>query len=114
VALSLWGAPEAGVFFVLATRQAFRSACLLDIVLHPYILLPLMLRRALLWTSCLGVYEPVVPRRIWILLMKLSEFFQATIRKVVEWFFRPVFTFRIVELFYEVEDSFVISSAAFD
>jgi len=114
VALSLLGTREAGLFFVLATRRAFHSVCLLDIVLHPYILLPLMLRWALLWTSCLGVYELVVPWRIWISLMKLSEFFQAAYRKVVKFFFRPVFVFRIVEPFYEVEDSFVISSAVFD
>jgi len=46
--------------------------------------------------------------------MKLSEFLQAAYRKVVEWFFRPVFAFQIVEPFDEVKDSFVVSSAALD
>ena len=43
---------------------------------NPFILLSLMLRRALLWTSRLGVGEPIVPRRIWVPLMEFSEFFQ--------------------------------------
>jgi len=46
--------------------------------------------------------------------MKLSEFLQSAFRKVVEWFFRPVFAFRIVEPFDEVEDPSVVSSAEFD
>jgi len=41
----------------------------------------------------LALGEPVVPRHVWISLMKLSEFLQTTYRKVVEWFFRPVFAF---------------------
>jgi len=40
--------------------------------------------------------------------------FPGAYRKVVKFFFHPVFVFRIVEPFYEVEDSFVISSAVFD
>ena len=39
-------------------------------------LLPLVLCQALLWTSCLGVGEPVVPRCVRILLVKLPEFLQ--------------------------------------
>jgi len=46
--------------------------------------------------------------------VKLPEFLQAAYQKVVEWFFRPVLTFRIVELFDEVEYSFVISPSACD
>jgi len=46
--------------------------------------------------------------------MKLPEFLQTAYRKVVEWFFRPVFSFRIVEPFDEVENPLVIPSAAFD
>jgi len=76
--------------------------CLLDIVLHPYILLPLMLRRGLLWTSRLGICEPVVPRRVWIPSMKLAKFLQTAYRKVVEWFLRPVLTLQIVKPFVEV------------
>jgi len=49
---------------------------------------------ALLWTSCLGIGEPVVPRRVWISLVKLPEFLQTAYRKVVEGFFRPIFAFR--------------------
>ena len=37
--------------------------------------------------------------------MKLSELLQTAYRKVVEWFFRPVPAFRIVEPFDEVKDS---------
>jgi len=80
----------------------------------PFTLLALMLRRAFLWTSRLGIGESVVPRRVWILLVKFPEFLQTAYRKVVEWFFRPVFAFRIVELFDEIEDPFVVSPAAFD
>jgi len=83
-------------------------------VLHPFSLLPLMLRRAHLWTSRLAVYEPVVPWRIWVLSMKLPEFLQTAYRKVVRRFFRPVFAFRIVELFDEVENLLVISPAPLD
>ena len=46
--------------------------------------------------------------------MKLSELLQAAYWKVVEWLFRPVLAFRIVEPFDEVENSFVISPAALD
>ena len=46
--------------------------------------------------------------------MKLPEFLQTPYRKVVVWLFRPVFTFRIVEPFDEVENSFVISAATLD
>jgi len=52
--------------------------------------------------------------RVRISLMKLLEFLQSTYRKVVEGFFHPVFSFRIIEPLDEVEDSFVVSSAAFD
>jgi len=58
--------------------------------------------RALLWTSLLGVGELVVPWRVRISLVILPEFLQTTYRKVVEWFFRPVFALRIVEPFDEV------------
>jgi len=58
--------------------------------------------------------ESVVPRHIWISSVKLPEFPQAAYRKVVEQFFHPVLAFRIVEPFDEVEDSFVITSAALD
>jgi len=46
--------------------------------------------------------------------VKLSELLQAAYWKVVEWLFRPVLAFRIVEPFDEVENSFVISPAALD
>jgi len=45
----------------------------------------------------LALGEPVVPRRVWISLVKLPEFLQTAYRKVVEWFFRPVFSFWIIE-----------------
>jgi len=73
-----------------------------------------MLRQALLWTSCLHVGEPVVPRRVWFLLMKLLEFLQTTYRTVVQWLFHPVLAFRIVEPFDQIEDSLVFSPAVFD
>jgi len=68
----------------------------------PSYLLPFVLRRALLWTSHLGVGKPVVPPRVWILLVELPELLQATYQKVVEWFFRPVLVLWIVEPFDEV------------
>ena len=43
--------------------------------------------------------------------MKLPEFYQTAYQKVVEWLFRPILIFRIIEPFGEVEDSFVISPA---
>jgi len=45
--------------------------------------------------------------------VKLPEFLQTTYREVVEWFFRPVSAFRIVEPFDEVKGPFVISPATF-
>ena len=78
----------------------------------PSSLLLLVLRRALLWTSRLGVGELVVPWHVWIWSMKLSEFLQTAYRKVVEWFFRPVFALRIVEPFDEIKNSLVISPAS--
>jgi len=62
--------------------------------------------------SGLALGDPVVPRRVWILSMKLPEFLQTAYRKVVERLFRSVFAFRIVEPFDKVKDSFVISPAA--
>jgi len=46
--------------------------------------------------------------------MKLPEFLQTAYRKVVEWFFCPVFAFQVVEPFDEVKDPLVISPATFD
>ena len=46
--------------------------------------------------------------------MKLPELLQTAYRKVVEWFFRPILAFWVVEPFDQVKDSLVISSAAFD
>ena len=46
--------------------------------------------------------------------MEFPEFLEASLREVVEWFFRPVHSSRIVELFDEVQDSFVVSSTSFD
>jgi len=46
--------------------------------------------------------------------MKLREFLQTAYRKVVEWFFHLVFSFRIIEPLDEVEYSLVVSPAAFD
>jgi len=66
------------------------------------------------WGTGLALGEPVVPRRFWNLSVKFSKFLQAAYRKVVEWLLCPVLTFRIVELFNEVEDSFVVSPAALD
>jgi len=58
--------------------------------------------------------EPVVPRRVRILLMKLPEFLQTTYRKVVVWFFCPVLAFRIVEPFDEIENSLDIFQAVLE
>jgi len=46
--------------------------------------------------------------------MKLPKFLQTSYRKIVEWLFLPVFAFQIVKPFDKVENSFVISPAAFD
>jgi len=73
-----------------------------------------VLRGAFLWTFGLGVGELVVPRRVWISSVKLPELLQTAYRKVVKWFFRSVFAFRVVEPFDEVKDSLAISAAAFD
>jgi len=58
----------------------------------------------------LALAEPVVPRHVWISLMKLSEFLQTAYQKVVEWFFCPVLAFWIVEPLDKVENPFVIAS----
>jgi len=63
---------------------------------------PLAHYRQVLGRSGLALSEPVVPRQVWIPSMKLPEFLQTAYRKVVEWLFRPVFAFRIVEPFDEV------------
>jgi len=44
--------------------------------------------------------------------MKLPEFLQTAYRKVVEWLLRPVLALRIVEPSDQVENPFVIPSAA--
>ena len=61
--------------------------------------------RQVLGGTGLALGEPVVPRRVWVPSMKLSELLQTAYRKVVEWFFCPVPAFRIVEPFDEVKDS---------
>jgi len=98
-----FGAREAGLFL---SECEMKSS-------SPFIPTTARTSKALLWTPLLGVGELVVPRRVRILLMKLPEFLQTAYRKVVEWFFRPVFSFRIIEPLDKVEDSFVISPAAF-
>jgi len=50
----------------------------------------------------LALDEPVVLWRVWVSLVKLSELLQTAYRKVVEWFFRPVFVFQIVVSFDQV------------
>jgi len=47
-------------------------------------------------------------------LVELLEFLPTAYRKVVKWFFHPVFAFRIVEPLDKVYDPSVVSSAAFD
>jgi len=69
-----------------------------------------MLRWALSWSSHLVISEPIVPRRVWVPLMKLPEFLQTAYREVVEWFLRPVFSLWIVEPSDEVEDPFAVLS----
>ena len=56
----------------------------------------------ILGATGLALGEPVVPRRVWISLVKLQELLQTAYRKVVEWFLRPVFSFRIIEPLDEV------------
>jgi len=58
--------------------------------------------RQVLGGTGLALGEPVVPRRVWISSVKLPEFLQTAYRKVVEWFFRPIFSFRIIEPLDEV------------
>jgi len=58
--------------------------------------------RQVLGGTGLALGKPVVPQCIWVPLVKLLEFFQTIYRKVVEWFFRPVFAFWIVEPFNQV------------
>jgi len=62
----------------------------------------------------LALGEPVVPRRIRIPSIKLLECLQTAYQKVVVWFFHPVFAFRIVVPFDEIENSLVISPAVLD
>jgi len=64
--------------------------------------------------SGLALGEPVVPQRVRIPLMKLLEFLQTAYRKVVEQLLGPVLAPRIVQPSDQIEDSFVISSAALD
>jgi len=70
--------------------------------------------RQVLGGTGLALGELVVPRRVWISLVKLPELLQTAYQKVVEWFFRPVFAFRVVVPFDKVKDSLVISPALFD
>ena len=50
----------------------------------------------------LGFAEPVVLRRVGVSSMEFSKFLHSSFREVVEGFFCPVFSFRIVEPFDEV------------
>jgi len=50
----------------------------------------------------LALDELVVPQHVWVSLVKLSELLQTAYRKVIEWFFCPVFAFLIVEPFDKV------------
>ena len=68
--------------------------------------------RQVLRGSGLALGEPVVPRRVRILLMKLPEFLLTAYRKVVKWFLRSVLAFRIVEPSDQIEDPLVIALAA--
>jgi len=71
----------------------------------PIVLQPLRLRYAPGADQSLALGEPVVPRRIWIPSVKLSQFLQAAYRKVIVWFFCPVLPVRVVEPFDEVQDA---------
>ena len=71
----------------------------------PIVLQPLQLRHVPGADRSLALGEPVVPRHIWIPLVKLSEFLQAAYRKVIIWFFRPVLPVWVVEPFDEVQDA---------
>jgi len=68
------------------------------------VLQPLRLRHAPGADWSLALCEPVIPRRVWIPSVKLSEFLQAVYRKVIVWFFGPVLQVRAVEPFDEVQD----------
>jgi len=57
--------------------------------------------------------ELVVPRCIWVSLMKLPEFLQTAYRKVVIRFFRPALLLRIVEPLDEVENLLVVFLSSF-
>jgi len=71
----------------------------------PIVLQPLRLRLAPGADRSLALGELVVPRHIWISLVKLSEFLQAAYRKVIVWFFCPVLPVWVVEPFDEVQDA---------
>jgi len=70
----------------------------------PIMLQPLRLRHAPGADRSLALGEPVVPRRVWISSVKLSEFLQVAYRKVIVWFFCPVLPVQLVEPFDEVQD----------
>ena len=68
-------------------------------------LLPLQLQHAPGADRSLALGELVVSQRVWISLVKLSEFLQATYQKVIVWFFGPVLSVWLVEPFDEVQDA---------
>jgi len=65
--------------------------------------------RQVLVGSSLALGEPVVPRRVRILLMKLPELLPTAYRKVVKWFLRPVLALRIIEPSDQIENPLVIA-----
>ena len=73
---------------------------------YPLIVLqPLRLCHAPGADQSLALGEPVVPRSVWVLPVKLPEFLQTSYRKVIIWFFRLVLSVRVVEPFDEVQDA---------
>jgi len=71
----------------------------------PTVLQPPRLRYAPGAGRSLALGEPVVPRRVWILSVKLLKFLQAAYRKAIVRFFRPVLPVWVVEPFDEVQDA---------
>jgi len=71
----------------------------------PIVLQPLRLRHAPGADRSLALGEPVVPWRVWISSVKLSEFLQAAYRKVIVWFFCPVLLVWVVEPFDKVQNA---------
>jgi len=73
---------------------------------YPLIVLqPLRLCYAPRADQSLALGEPVVPRGVWVLPVKLTEFLQTSYRKVVVWLLRPVLPVWVVEPFDEVQDA---------